>query len=693
MARRKFKLQLADGPVRVLEIDPQATQGATLGTDLYLPSGVAATPTTLLDWLGGAVPSAVAPASSGTSKHQLLAGLTIGDDHPQYTQWAQDETVTGDWRVEGEPTFANDIWYEETAAADSAKLWYQTIGSSVLALRTYGITESVDPYAANVVLLLRMQGANGSTTFTDSTGRHSMTALDNAYISTAQHYIGSSSAYMDGASDGISTPSDSDFGFGSGDFTIEMFVRPTYSPSVSVMTLISNFDPTWTSASAFHWQLTGDATAITGMHVQYKHSTNFTVNLTSSAFSMSYGAWHHVAISRSGDTWRYFVDGVQVYTHTTSITLNTPTNDTQVGKFASSSSQGFLGYIGGVRITKGTGRYTTTFSVPAADFPDAEGTGASTVTDLPVYEITRSGATPTLFNVKTTDLEHNGVKVLETLSNVGSGSQVYKAKTNYDAALRSIIGSGGILATQNTNDITLTIANGDYGDITVSAGGATWTVDSKAITFAKMQDIATTALLGRKTAGTGAIEAVTIDDFTADATPDAAADYVLTWDASASLHKKVLLSALGAGGGATGPTGPTGPTGATGATGATGPAGAAHIMRGAAFVSSTVLTTSVPAVAVYIENACTITKVVILGDATGSCTVGIKKVAVASYTGPSSGSSIVASDPPTVTSDEQAVKTSFTGWTTSIDAGDVLIISLTSVTTFKRLSVQIFIQE
>jgi hypothetical protein len=39
--------------------------------------------------------------------------------------------------------------------------------------------------------------------------------------------------------------------------------------------------------------------------------------------------------------------------------------------------------------------------------------------------------------------------------------------------------------------------------------------------------------------------ALDIDGLTADATPDTAADYVATWDASAGAHKKALLSALG----------------------------------------------------------------------------------------------------------------------------------------------------
>ncbi|MGH6736551.1 MAG: tail fiber protein [Methyloceanibacter sp.] len=55
------------------------------------------------------------------------------------------------------------------------------------------------------------------------------------------------------------------------------------------------------------------------------------------------------------------------------------------------------------------------------------------------------------------------------------------------------------------------LTDGDKGDITVSGGGATWTVDNDAITFAKMQDIATDSLIGRDTAGTGDPENITLN--------------------------------------------------------------------------------------------------------------------------------------------------------------------------------------
>ncbi len=50
------------------------------------------------------------------------------------------------------------------------------------------------------------------------------------------------------------------------------------------------------------------------------------------------------------------------------------------------------------------------------------------------------------------------------------------------------------------------LSDGDKGDITVSASGATWTIDNSAVTLAKMADMATDSFLGRDTAGTGAPE-------------------------------------------------------------------------------------------------------------------------------------------------------------------------------------------
>lgn len=53
------------------------------------------------------------------------------------------------------------------------------------------------------------------------------------------------------------------------------------------------------------------------------------------------------------------------------------------------------------------------------------------------------------------------------------------------------------------------VADGDKGDITVSASGATWTIDNGVVTYAKIQNVsATDKLLGRSTAGAGVVEEI-----------------------------------------------------------------------------------------------------------------------------------------------------------------------------------------
>lgn len=55
-----------------------------------------------------------------------------------------------------------------------------------------------------------------------------------------------------------------------------------------------------------------------------------------------------------------------------------------------------------------------------------------------------------------------------------------------------------------------TVADADYGDITVTSSGAVWTIDNNTVSLAKMADVATGTVFYRKTAGTGDPEVQTL---------------------------------------------------------------------------------------------------------------------------------------------------------------------------------------
>lgn len=110
-------------------------------------------------------------------------------------------------------------------------------------------------------------------------------------------------------------------------------------------------------------------------------------------------------------------------------------------------------------------------------------------------------------------------------------------------------------------------------------------------------------------------------------------------------------------------------------------------VRGASFNGGgTAIVVPVTEAPIHIKNACRITKAVVLtrGGA-GSCVLDVWKRPYASYP-PTAAQSITGGNKPTITNDIKDLDTTLSGWTTTLAAGDTLLVSLDSSSTFTHVT-------
>jgi hypothetical protein len=190
------------------------------------------------------------------------------------------------------------------------------------------------------------------------------------------------------------------------------------------------------------------------------------------------------------------------------------------------------------------------------------------------------------------------------------------------------------------------VSDGDKVDITVSASGATWTIDNDVVTYAKMQNIsATDKLLGRSTAGAGDTEEIACTSFGRALIDDAS---VAAQRVTLGLSTFQITVILGDGTNA--------------------------IVNGAASKGW-----------FKVAFACTVTAWELVADASGSIVIDIWKDTYANFP-PTDADRIAGTDKPTLSSVQKNTSTALTGWTTSIAAGDYLGFEVESAATVKQVT-------
>jgi hypothetical protein len=191
-----------------------------------------------------------------------------------------------------------------------------------------------------------------------STNIKTITVSGNTTINSSTNKYGTGSIYFDGNGDYVTTNSSADFGFGTGDFTIEAWVR-------------------WNGVNTGWPQFCGVSTSATNAGQAFFMGLNNTGTLQAGNYNsgvlsgptLSANVWYHVAAVRSSGTLYLYVDGVQRSSLAYSADLSSSCYVT-VGYMQSSNGSFYWdGYVDDFRITKGLARYTANFTPPTSALP------------------------------------------------------------------------------------------------------------------------------------------------------------------------------------------------------------------------------------------------------------------------------------------------------------------------------------
>lgn len=207
-----------------------------------------------------------------------------------------------------------------------------------------------DPYWANVVSLHNFPGPDGSTTFIDATGK-TWTLTGGADIDRS---LGYNAGEFNGSTGRISSASHADWAMGTGDFTIEAWIRPasvTGDRNIFGVNVSGGVSFGLTAGKVFCGP-TGVSYGVTG------------------ATTLSTNVLAHVAASKESGTMRVFVNGVLDASGSDSRNYGQAAAMIAANQIPPAAATGFYaGRIRAFRVTKGVARYTAGFTPPGAPFP------------------------------------------------------------------------------------------------------------------------------------------------------------------------------------------------------------------------------------------------------------------------------------------------------------------------------------
>lgn len=214
----------------------------------------------------------------------------------------------------------------------------------------------------NTVLLLHGDGTNGAqnNTFTDSsTNAFSITRNGNTTQGTFSPFSQTGwSNYFDGTGDYLTVATNAAFRFGTGDFTIEMWVNTT---DTTFALYEDGYKNSGTYNTTAIYYTSGDLYWVYG-----PSGGNGVVIASATTSVINDGKWHHLAVSRSGTSAKMFLDGTQIGSTATNSTNFNSESTVNIGRLSNFAGYDLDGYISNLRVVKGTAVYTAAFTPPTS---------------------------------------------------------------------------------------------------------------------------------------------------------------------------------------------------------------------------------------------------------------------------------------------------------------------------------------
>lgn len=207
-------------------------------------------------------------------------------------------------------------------------------------------------------LMLHCDGADASTTFTDSATAKAVTANGNAQIDTAQYKFNGASGLFDGTGDYLSLADSADFTW-NGDFTVDFQAR--FNTNTNGKVIFGHANNTFGTNENF--EIIANVLADT-LTVYCGAATDLTIyNIT-----LDIDTWYHIAVVRTSGVIKVFVNGSQIGADW----ANTRTPNSGAGGVYIGTDFNAVNFMSGwleeFRISKGIARWTANFTPPTSAY-------------------------------------------------------------------------------------------------------------------------------------------------------------------------------------------------------------------------------------------------------------------------------------------------------------------------------------